>query len=76
MLKSFLKFIIFFVLGIILTSSCNSRKKEQLSVEALKINFKGDAKIEVGGPFVGIEMHHSYPLLQRISFFLSRGQQS
>ncbi|MGB5850571.1 MAG: hypothetical protein WBH40_18930, partial [Ignavibacteriaceae bacterium] len=35
----------------------------------MKINFKGYAKIEVGGPYVGIEMHHSSPLLQRISFF-------
>ena len=35
----------------------------------MKIDFKGDAKIEVGGPFAGIELHHSSPLLQRISFF-------
>ena len=71
MLKSFLKSVVFFVSGIIiiLSLSYNSQKKEQFSDEALKINFKGDAKIEVGGPFVGIEMHHSYPLLQRISFF-------
>jgi hypothetical protein len=27
------------------------------------------AQIEVGGPFVGIEMHHSSPLLNRISLF-------
>jgi hypothetical protein len=33
------------------------------------VTFEGNAKIEVGGPYVGIEMHHSSPLLQRISFF-------
>jgi hypothetical protein len=27
------------------------------------------AQIEVGGPFVGVEMHHSSPLLNRVSFF-------
>ncbi len=33
------------------------------------VSFSGDAKIEVGGPFVGAEFHHSYPMPQRISFF-------
>ncbi|MDO9547722.1 MAG: hypothetical protein Q7J65_02000, partial [Candidatus Marinimicrobia bacterium] len=33
------------------------------------VNFSGDARIEVGGPFVGAEFHHSYPVPQRISFF-------
>ena len=27
------------------------------------------AQIEIGGPFVGVEMHHSSPLLNRVSFF-------
>ncbi|MGE5679416.1 MAG: GH36-type glycosyl hydrolase domain-containing protein [Bacillota bacterium] len=31
--------------------------------------FKGDAQIEVGGPYAGIEIHHSSPSLQRISFY-------
>ncbi|UCE20198.1 MAG: hypothetical protein JSV84_07645 [Gemmatimonadota bacterium] len=36
----------------------------------MKINFKSEhAQIEVGGPFVGIAMHNSSPLLNRISFF-------
>ncbi len=71
MLKLFIKSVVLFAAVIILflTSSCGSQKDEQLSSEKLKINFNGDAKIEVGGPFVGIEMHHSSPLLQRISFF-------
>ncbi|MBN2601515.1 MAG: hypothetical protein JXR87_05950, partial [Candidatus Marinimicrobia bacterium] len=36
---------------------------------ATKVNFTGDARIEVGGPFIGAEFHHSYPAPQRISFF-------
>ncbi|MBD3290771.1 hypothetical protein GF337_18335, partial [candidate division KSB1 bacterium] len=35
----------------------------------LKVSHTGDAQIEVGGPYVGIEMHHSSPALQRISFY-------
>lgn len=37
--------------------------------DRLKINFSKDGKFEVGGPFIGIELHHSLPLLQRISFY-------
>lgn len=37
--------------------------------DELKINFDGNGKFEVGGPFAGIELHHSQPLLQRVSFF-------
>ena len=35
----------------------------------LKIEYDGDAKIEVGGPFAGVEFHHSACLPQRISFY-------
>ena len=36
----------------------------------LAVDFKGkDSQIEIGGPFVGIEMHKSCPLLNRVSFF-------
>lgn len=35
----------------------------------LMTHFKGDAQLEVGGPYVGIELHHSSPSLQRISFY-------
>jgi hypothetical protein len=48
---------------------CTTTEEKQLSSDLLKVTFEGDAKIEVGGPYVGIEMHHSSPLLQRISFF-------
>ncbi|MCW8806259.1 MAG: hypothetical protein OQK56_07350, partial [Ignavibacteriaceae bacterium] len=48
---------------------CTTNEEKQLSSDSLEVTFEGDAKIEVGGPYVGIEMHHSSPLLQRISFF-------
>ncbi|MEJ5352552.1 MAG: amylo-alpha-1,6-glucosidase [Melioribacteraceae bacterium] len=34
-----------------------------------KINYKGDAKIEVGSFYVGSEFHHSCPVPQRFSFY-------
>ena len=37
--------------------------------EKLAVNFNGDSQIEVGGPYAGLEFHHSSPLLQRISFY-------
>jgi cellobiose phosphorylase len=52
-----------------LISCCPAQSKEGLTDNKLKVNFNGDAKIETGGPFVGIEMHHSSPLIQRVSFF-------
>ncbi len=35
----------------------------------LHVNFSGSAKIEVGGPYVGVSFHHSSMIPQRISFF-------
>ncbi len=35
----------------------------------LTVSFTGDAKIEVGGPFVGVSFHHSAMIPQRISFY-------
>ncbi|MDD5766505.1 MAG: hypothetical protein PHW79_09715 [Candidatus Marinimicrobia bacterium] len=46
---------------------CSPTRK--VSPGDLAVTFKGDAKIEVGGPFVGAEFHHSYMIPQRISFF-------
>jgi len=54
---------------IFMNLSCGTNEPESYGPDELKINFNGDAKIEVGGPHVGIEMHHSSPLLQRISFY-------
>lgn len=38
-------------------------------IENLNIPFSGDATLEVGGPFVGVEFHHSQMIPQRISFY-------
>jgi len=40
-----------------------------LSDSLISVKFKGDAKIEVGSPYVGMEFHHSFPVPQRISFY-------
>ena len=70
MSKSYQKSLFRFLLISLVTFSFSCQiQEEQFTDKQLKINYKGDAKIEVGGPFVGIEIHHSYPLLQRISFF-------
>ena len=53
------------LLGILFFFNCY-QKLDQVD---LTINFSGNAQIEVGGPFVGAEFHHSYPAPQRISFF-------
>jgi len=37
--------------------------------ENLALSFSGKAQIEVGGPYVGVDFHHSYMIPQRISFF-------
>jgi hypothetical protein len=60
---------IFSISTLVLTllSGCSSRSR--LNKDELAVTFKGDAKIEVGGPFVGIEFHHSSMIPQRISFF-------
>ncbi|MFA3784098.1 hypothetical protein ABRY23_13645 [Melioribacteraceae bacterium 4301-Me] len=41
----------------------------KLSKNDLIIRFNGDAKIEVGSYYTGLEFHHSYPVPQRFSFF-------
>jgi len=57
-------------LVIILALSCSSGKYLDDYKEDLQIHFNGDsAQIEVGGPYVGIEMHQSAPAINRISFF-------
>lgn len=35
----------------------------------LEIKYKGNAEVEIGSHYVGLEFHHSLPLLQRISFY-------
>ena len=35
----------------------------------LKVTFKGDAQLETGSSFVGLEFHHNSPAIERISFY-------
>ncbi|MFH1195688.1 MAG: amylo-alpha-1,6-glucosidase [bacterium] len=66
-----LKFITFgcFVLLLLDGNLLFASDKENEIRKELAINFSGDAKIEVGSYFVGLEFHHSYPVPQRISFY-------
>lgn len=56
---------LYFIFGLLIfvITSCS---KPQMD---LSVTFAGKAKLEVGGPFVGAEFHHSYMVPQRISFF-------
>jgi len=46
-----------------------SQKNPDITRENLALSFSGKAQIEVGGPYMGVEFHHSYMIPQRISFF-------
>ena len=55
---------------VILITSCMSEMDIKGIRNDLQVHFEGDkAQIEVGGPYVGIEMHQSAPSVNRISFF-------
>lgn len=55
-------------IALILIHGC-SLTSSQTANDDLAVEFAGNARIEVGGPFVGAEFHNSYPVPQRISFF-------
>lgn len=58
--------------GFIINLSCTENLEAQQYdgiKDSLSVQFNGDASIEVGSPFVGLEFHHSSPLAQRISFY-------
>ncbi len=61
--SSFVLTILFFIL-----TGCGQQRGESLK-DKLAVSFKGDASVEIGSPFVGLEFHHSSPLPQRISFY-------
>ena len=50
---------------ILITSIVNGQDKRLLTIESTK----EVGQIEVGSPYVGIEIHKSFPLLNRISFY-------
>lgn len=54
-----------FLLAIIVNCGINKQHLHQ----KLAVQYNGDAKLEVGGPYVGVEFHHSCMIPQRISFF-------
>jgi len=59
-----------FLIFLSLIISCGVRNVDNKLRDRLEINYSGKyAQIEVGGPYVGIEMHNSSPLLNRISLF-------
>jgi len=66
-LTSILTLTLTLILTLSALSSCSHENR--LTQNKLAVDFKGDAKIEVGGLFVGAEFHHSYMIPQRISFF-------
>ena len=49
--------------------SCSKSGKYDALNKSIEVKFSGDAQIEVGGPYAGVEFHHSSPMPQRISFF-------
>ncbi len=58
-----------FLLSASLCLLCTGPQESASPHDSLKVHYNGDAKIEVGGPYVGVEMHHSSMLPQRISFY-------
>ncbi len=46
---------------------CQSKAKEL--EKQINVHFKGNSQIEIGSPYVGVEMHHSSFLPERISFY-------
>lgn len=57
-------FIVSFI--ILLTLTVKGQDKNLLTIESTK----EVGQIEVGNPYVGIEVHKSFPLLNRISFII------
>lgn len=60
-------YIVFFFITALIFNSI--QVAGQSGKKKLLINYRGDAKIEVGSYFVGLEFHHSYPVPQRFSFY-------
>ena len=57
------------ILFLILSLIQSSVYPQQLNDSLISVKFSGDAKVEVGSPFAGIEFHHSSLVPQRISFY-------
>ncbi|MBU1098068.1 MAG: hypothetical protein KKB34_16410 [Bacteroidetes bacterium] len=57
------------IIFILLFISCSVQKNSDNLNDKIEINFAGDAKIEIGSAYAGLEFHHSSCLPQRISFY-------
>lgn len=58
------------IIASVLCFCISCQKSNQSLHQKLSVPFAGrPSQIEIGGPFVGIEMHTSSPLLNRISFY-------
>ncbi len=61
--------IILFAFFILFFSSCGRSKNYSDLKKELEVKYNGNAKVSVGSAYVGVEMHHSTFLPQRISFY-------
>lgn len=57
------------VIFLVIQISCTSNNEQVSIIDQMKVSYSGDAKIEVGSEFVGVEFHHSSALPQRVSFY-------
>ena len=65
-MKSHIKYFLFLLIALLLYPLIvDGQNKDSLLI----VSEKKVGQIEVGGPFVGIEIHNSFPLLNRISFY-------
>ncbi len=62
-----MKYFPIILVSTLLFSACHPT--QQAGSGDLAVAFDGQARIEVGGPYVGAAFHRSYPVPQRISFF-------
>lgn len=63
------RFSLSLIISFFLLLSFTSLYSQQLNDNQIAVNYKGNAEVEIGSPFVGIEFHHSMPIPQRISFY-------
>ncbi|MFC2084652.1 hypothetical protein ACFLS9_06320 [Bacteroidota bacterium] len=61
--------LVFLLFAIIYTTCSVYESHKNIQSKDFSISFSGDAQIEIGSHFAGIEFHHSCPVPQRISFY-------
>jgi len=58
-----------FICFLIFNFSLNINTYSQGIENKLKVTFNGDAQVETGSSYVGLEFHHNSPVIERISFY-------